>query len=107
MLRSIDISGRVNFQNVNFQFLRREEPLWTNVAAMISSIVVSSFDMSRELVPKVELLATEASQHLHVHFVFGFHVIFQAFVASERGRTHRAVDLLTELFRDVFAHVSR
>lgn len=105
MLRSIDIARRMNLQNMNFQFLRCEESFRANIACMIPRIIVSSFDVRCEFVTKIEFFSTETSQHLHVHFVLGFHVIFQAFVPRERRLTHCAVNLLSELFRNVFSHV--
>lgn len=73
---------------------------------MISCIVVSSLDVRREFMSKVKLFTAEAFQHLHIHLVLGFHVIFQTFVAGEGCRADRAVNLLSELFCDMFSHVS-
>lgn len=109
MLRPVDVVGRVALQDVNFQFLRREKALRARreIAGVIPRVVVRSLDVSRQLVPQVELLAAEALQHLRIAVVLGLHVILQTFVACERRRAQSAQDLHPIFFGDVLCDVLR
>lgn len=106
MIGLVNVARSVILQSVHFQLLRREEFFRTMHASVVSGVVVRSLDVGGELVFQVELLAAEAPLDRRILLMFSFHMVFQAFVPRKSCGTECAVNLLSKLFRNVFAHVS-
>lgn len=82
MYSLVDVARRVCLECVDFQFLWREEALIAVSTGVVANIIVGSFDVGGEFVSEIEFLTAEAFQH-DWSLVFGFYVIFEAFMAGE------------------------